>query len=219
MRHSLYIILILVVLLTGCREMLQREEPPPEEPVGPQTKEEVLAEIRPIIGPLRSTLAPGGTGITEMHRDQIMSGLRTAIITHGNTDFGKEALSDLAYEIMDIAKRAADAERHRLVLLCIDAVELLSVESQLLKRLGARADVMLEKPAVRVKGFMEDVEKKQTYVFLELVNRKTGAIERVEAREGDEFHNLRLWRIVGRNRSVLFEYLTVPGLFFEVESF
>lgn len=219
MRWTLYIVFLLSLSLSGCQELLQRPEAPPEEPVGPQTKEEVLAEIRPIIGPLRNTLVPGAPGITDMHRDQVMSGLRNAILNYGDTDFGREALDDLAYEIMDIAKRAADADRNRLVLVCIDAVELLAVESQLLKRLGARADLMMGKPAVRVRGFMEDIEKRQTYVFLELINRRTGAVERVEAREGDEFHNLRLWRIVGRNRSVIFEYLPVPGLFFEVESF
>lgn len=220
MRHTLFIICILMLCLSGCREFWQREEPPrPEEPVGPQTKAEVLAEIRPVISPLRHSLSPGAPVISDMHRDQIMAQLRNAIISYGDTDFGKEALNELAYEVMDIARRASADDRHQLVLVCIDVVELLAVESHLLKRLGARADVMLEKPVVRVKGFLEDIEKNQLYVFLDLINHRTGAVERVEAREGDEFHNLRLWRIQGRNRSVIFEYLKVPGLFFEVKAF
>ena len=66
---------------------------------------------------------------------------------------------------------------------------------------------------------MDDLETKQLTVFLELTDYFTGKIDRVQAREGDEFNNLRLVRVIGRNKSVLFEYLKVPGLFFEVQSF
>ena len=120
---------------------------------------------------------------------------------------------------LDIAKSAAESERYKLVLACIDAIELLNMESRLLERLGARADTILARPVVRVRGFLDDHEKGDTYVFLELLDRRNGTVERYEARPGDEFNNLRLIRIIGRNKAVLLEYLRMPGLFFEVEAF
>ncbi len=208
-----------ILLTAGCENFLKKEPPPPPEPQGPQTKEEVMAEIRPVIQPLLNAKTPGAPGVSDEQRNQIMTGLRNAIVAHGDKDFGKAALRDAAYEIIEVAKVASAAERYRLVLMCIDVVELLSVESQLLKRLGAKADVMMEKPVVHVKGFMEDHEKKEMYVFLDIINHKTGVSEQLEAREGDEFHNLRLVRVAGRNKGVIFEYLKVPGLFFEIEAF
>jgi hypothetical protein len=203
----------------GCRELLKKEPPPPQETQGPKTKEEVLVQIRPIIAPIRDTILGANTVVSETDRHLIMLGLQGAIVQYGNTDYGKEALRELGYEVQGMAKDASSSERYQLVLLCVDIVELLSMESQLLERLGAKADVMLDKPQVVVKGFVDDVEKGQLYTFLEIINRRTGAVERLEAREGDEFGNLKLVRILGRNKAVIFEYLKVPGLFFEVESF
>ena len=105
------------------------------------------------------------------------------------------------------------------MLACIDAIELLSMESQLLKRLGERADVILEQPIVRVHGFLDDLEKGDTYAFLELINKNTGNVDKIEARVGDEFNSLRFVRIIGNNKAILFEYLRMPGLYFEVEAF
>lgn len=149
----------------------------------------------------------------------MMTGLRDAIMQYGSTEFGRQAFRDLAYEVQDIAKQASALEKYRLVLICVDVTELLSVESHLLKRLGQKADIMLDKPKVQVKGFIDDIEKKQTYIFIEIINYREGTLERMEAREGDEFNNLRVVRILGRNQAVLFEYLKLPGLFFEVEAF
>lgn len=195
-----------------------RKEPPPQPPTGPQSKEEVLAAVNPIIAPLRTTIS-GGPVISETERYTMMTGLRDAIMQYGSTEFGRQAFRDLAYEVQNIAKQASAVEKYRLVLICVDVTELLSVESHLLKRLGQKADVMLDKPKVQVKGFIDDIEKKQTYIFIEIINHRKGTLERMEAREGDEFNDLRVVRILGRNQAVLFEYLKLPGLFFEVEAF
>ncbi|HDP36074.1 MAG TPA: hypothetical protein ENN29_13310 [Candidatus Hydrogenedentes bacterium] len=219
MRVVVFFALLCVLIFAGCENVLRDAPPPEPEPVGPQTKEEVLGLVRPVIGPLRNIVALNTGGLSDFEREQIMASLRTAIVNYGDTDFGREALRELGYEVMEIAKSAASQERYKIVLTCIDAIELLSMESHLLKRLGERADVILERPVVRVRGFLDDHEKDDAYVFLELVDRQRGTVEKLEARVGDEFNNLRLVRIIGRNSAVLLEYLRMPGLFFEVEAF
>ena len=217
MRHGVLLVLLLAVTCVGCKDVL-RKEPPPPAPTGPQTKEEVLVQISPLIEPLRRTIS-GGPVISETERYTMMSSLRDAVMRYESTAFGKQALNDLGYEVQEIAKQASAIEKYRLVLICVDTSELLAVEGQLLQRLGKKADVMLDKPTVRVKGFIDDVEKKQTYIFIEMLNHRTGAVESREVREGEEFNNLRVVRILGGNQGVLFEYLKLPGLFFEVEAF
>ncbi len=217
MRYYVVLSMVVLVACTGCDKLLKKELPLPESE-GPQSKEEILTEIRPFLTPIKTTLA-GGPVISDLERITMLSNLRDAIVRYGDKDFGKAAFSELGWEAQEMAKQAADMEKYRLVLVCIDVAELLATDSLLLKRLGAKANVMLDMPTVRVNGFMDDIEKKQTYIFIELFNRRTGAVEKMQAREGDEFNNLRLVRIIGRNKAVLFEYLKLPGLFFEVESF
>lgn len=220
MTRKLLFTLPLLLLLFGCSDFLKKTPPPPaQEETGPKSKEEAQALIRPAIEPLRQTMQPGGPGVSEVERQQVLLALQHAIVTYGDNRYGKEALRELGYELQELARQASANERYRLVLICIEASNLLEVNSAYLKRAGAQATTMLQKPMVSVKGFMDDLETKQLTVFLELTDYFTGKIDRVQAREGDEFNNLRLVRVIGRNKGVLFEYLKVPGLFFEVQSF
>ncbi len=219
MRILLSLFCVVLVVLTGCGNFQKPPPPPPPEPVGPQTKAEVYNLISPAINPLRNAAAPSAPDMTSFEREQVMTALKNAIVSYGSLSFGQEAIRELGYEVMTIAQQAGDNERYKLVLVCIDVLELLSMESQLLKRLGERADVILEQPVVRVRGFLDDHEKGDTYAFLELINQRTGEAEKVEARVGDEFNNLKFIRIIGNNKAVLFEYQRIPGLFFEVEAF
>lgn len=216
MQHKFLVVLLIMLACGGCKDLLKKEPPPPA-PTGPQSKEEVLALISPLITPLRTTIS-GGPVVSEAERYMMMSSLRDAVVRYGSTEFGKQALNALGYEVQEIARQASAIEKYRLVLICVDVSELLAVEGHLLSRLGKKADVMLDKPTVRVKGFIDDVEKKQTYIFIEMINHRTGAVESREVREGEEFNNLRVVRILGANQAVLFEYLKLPGLFFEVEA-
>lgn len=217
MQRRILLSVAVLLLCGGCEQLLRKDLPKTDTETLP-AKEEVLAEMRPFLAPIQTTLA-GGAIISDTERYTMLSGLRDAMVRHGNNPAAREAFQELGWEAQGMAKQAADMGRYRLVLICIDVAELLNTESLLLKRLGARADVMLDMPTVRINGFLDDVEKKQTYIFIELFNRRAGKVEKLQAREGEEFNNLRLIRIIGRNQAVLFEYLKMPGLFFEVEPF
>ena len=221
MRVLFSVVCIIVVVFSGCENFKKKvaPPPPPSEPVGPQTKQEVYALISPSINPLRNALAQNALTLSDFDREQLMTSLRNAIVNYGSLSFGKEAINELGYEIMEIARQASQLNRYKLVLISIDAIELLSMESQLLKRLGERADVILERPVVQVHGFLDDHEKGDTYAFLDIINTRTGKVEKMEVRPGEEFNNLRFVRILGNNKGILLEYLRMPGLFFEIEAF
>lgn len=209
---------LLFILAAGC------EAPkPPEsaETPGPMTMEEVLAIIRPIIQPIRDTLQPPAgvapPGVSDEQHEQIIAALRDAILHYGDTPHGREALRTLAREIEDLAKEARDVERWRLVSICVDAHDMLNMESVAIQRLDERARMMLARPKIEVKGFMEDREKNDFYVFMHVTDRATGTRKTVTMREGEEVDDLRLVRIIGRNKGVRLEYLKIEGLFFDIE--
>lgn len=209
---------MLTVLFSGC----EAPRPPDiSEPAGPKTKEEVLAIVRPLVQPIRDTVRPPAgvmpPGVSDEQHEQIIGALRDAIIHYGDTPHGQQALRELGYEIEEFAKEARDLERWRLVRICVDAHEILNMRSETIMRLDARAQSMLAKPKIEVKGFMEDKEQNDYYVFLQLTDRSTGKRRTVTMREGEEVDDLRLVRIIGRNKGVRLEYLKIEGLFFDIE--
>lgn len=219
MRWSLFLAFVVLLATTGCDNSLWKKAAEPA-PAGP-TKAEVLAKVKPIIEPFRqladAPAGPGSPGLANETRDQVISALRDAELQYGSTPAGQEALKDVGHDIVDIAKHARDQERWKLVEACVDAYEILNMESVSLTRLDERAKLMLARPKIEMKGFIDDKEKNATYVFLRLTDRKTGKMKTVTQREGDEFDDLRLVGIIGNNKAVRLEYMKIPGLVFEVE--
>lgn len=209
---------LMIGIVSGCKPA-PPPPPPPVVPVGPQTKQEVLGLVLPALAPIEAVLAqpPGQGGMTEAERSGVMAQLRDAVAKYGNLPFGREALREVGYKIGEIGKKASTQERWRLALTCVDAFDILQMESLTVSRLGERAKTMMEQPTVRVRGFLEDKEKGSLYVFMELVNRKTGEVEKVQAREGEDFNGIRLIKVIGRNKKVRVEYINIPGLIFDVD--
>jgi hypothetical protein len=52
---------------------------------------------------------------------------------------------------------------------------------------------------------------------MELVNRKTMEVQKVQLREGEETDGIRLIKVIGRNQKVRVEYVKIPGLIFDVD--
>ena len=217
-RMSALAVMLAAFVVAGCNQA-PPPPPPPTQPVGPQTKQEVLALVLPALAPIERMLAmpPNTGGISEADRAAVMTQLREAVGKYGSLPFGREALVDVGYKIAEMGKKASEQERWRLALVCVDAFDILQMESLTVSRLGDRAKTMMEQPTVRVRGFLEDQQTKSLYVFLELVNRKTGEVEKAQVREGEEVGGIRLIKVVGRNQKVRVEYLKIPGLIFDVD--
>ena len=94
MRTFLTGVIVFVVLgaVTACNVAPPPPPPPPAE--GPQTKEEVLALVRPMISPIRTALAPGAY-LSETDRAVVMGNLRGAVAQYGGTEFGRAALREV----------------------------------------------------------------------------------------------------------------------------
>ncbi len=215
---ALACVLMGVITVSGCKPV-PPPPPPPAGPVGPQSKQEVLALVLPALAPIEAVLAqPAGKGgLSEAARSSVMMQLRDAVSQYGNQPFGREALRDVGYRIADMGKQASTQERWRVALACVDAFDILQMESMSVSRLGERAKTMMDQPTIRVRGFLEDKEKGDLYVFLELVNRKTMEVQKVQAREGEEVGGIRLLKVIGRNQKVRVEYIKIPGLIFDVD--
>jgi hypothetical protein len=212
--RNLLALSVLAAMAASCK--VEPPPPPPPPPTGPQTKEEVLALVRPVITPIRLALETS-TGLSDQDRTVILQNLRQAVAEHGGKDFGRLALREVGYEIAQIGKDASTAERWKLALFCVDAFDTLSMESVLLSRISARAQEMMAQPTVRVRGFLEDGVDKTLYVFMDITDRRTGEVKKVQAREGEEFNGLRMIKVLGRNKQVRFEYIKIPGLIFDVD--
>ncbi len=209
---------LVIGLLAGCVPA-PPPPPPPSVPLGPQTKAEVLALILPALAPIEAVLAQpkGMGGLSEAARASVMTQLREAVSKYGSMPFGREALHEAGYRLADLGKQASGQERWKVALTCVDAFDILQMESVGVSRLGEKAKVMMEQPTVRVRGFLEDKEKNELYVFLEMVNRKTMEVQKVQMREGEENGGIRLIKVIGRNQKVRVEYTRIPGLIFDVD--
>jgi len=208
---------LVIGMVAGCKPA----PPPPPPPTNtvPQTKEEIMAQVLPALAPIQAVLAQpkGMGGLSEAARASVMSQLGEAVSKYGSLPAGKDALHEVGYRIADLGKQASGQERWKVALTCVDAFDILQMESMSVSRLGDKARMMMEQPTIRVQGFLEDKEKNELYVFLELVNRKTMEVKKVQMREGEEANNIRLLKVIGRNQKVRVEYTKIPGLIFDVD--
>ena len=222
MRRSLLVLLLLPFALSACEWVLPPPPPPKAEtpPGEPVTKGQVLAEMEPMIEPFRDVVKSGkgaNTGLTFQNRNAVIELLRDAHQRYAQYENGRSAMRTLGTEIIDIAKEAGEQDRWRLVQACVDAHEILNMDSLMLDRLDERAQVLIARPKVKVRGFMEDGETKDVFVFLEITDRQTGRTKTVTLREGEIVDTLRVVEIIGANDAVRFEYLPVEGLEFVVD--
>ncbi len=196
--------------------------PPPPPPTGPQTKEEVAKELRPILEPLREAVRQGETNpdhaLGAMERQGIMDGIRKMQQEHGAKPFALEAFQELGLEMIELSRQAATNENWENVAAGIDIHELLALESPRMEFLDKQAQENLGRPKVIIKGFFGDVKKDGLFVIYDAIDRRTGKVKQYSLREGEEGDGLRVVKIIGDNMAVRFEYLKIPGLYFDVKA-
>ncbi len=222
MRNALALVLFTLFITTGCNVSTPPPDPDAAAPP-PMTKEEVLVQIKPIVDPLRQNIRHTGgerpPRIDEAVQDQILADIRQAKTQYGHEQFAQEAFHELAFEVAELAKEAAADERWRIVIFCVDVYETLGLESVMLRRLDERGEQVMSQPKIAVKGFMTDEDVGDTYVFIELTDRRTKQTKSFNMREREELYDVRLLEIVGNNAAVRLEYLKIEGLIFEVPAF
>lgn len=214
-RLMLLAALAVPVGLTACSSAPQPAAP--GAPAMPRTKEEVLRDLAPILEPYRAAVNNPALTFTEEQREQVIAGIREAQQRYGAKDYAQAAFRELGAEIAQLALRARDQERWRLVEALIDVHEMLQLESVMMDRLSDRAEKILAMPKVKVRGFFEDQQSKSLTVFMEVTDRFNTKRQMVRARVGETFNDLRLKEIIGNNSGVRLEYLKIPGLEFTVE--
>lgn len=220
MKRIMIVLVSMALLTMGCDKSFWQKPTEPPAPAEP-TREEILAKVKPLAVPFKQLLNAPQPGdqipLPEETRNQVINGLRDAQLQYGKYAQGQEVLKEVGNEFAEMAKRARDQEQWPLVEACIDAFELLNLHSEVLSRLDDRAKLMIAKPKVEVKGFLEDRETKAINIFVQTTDRSTGKIKTTTRREGEEFDDMRIVRIIGNNYAVEFEYLKIPGLTFQVK--
>jgi len=164
--------LVLAAVLAGCGE----------NAAGPEngaaaTPEAIAGEIRPALAPLEGLLAAPAadngnfTVVAAEWCRGLAEQIRRARSTYSGTENGEAALARIADELEDLIRRARDEDRWGLVLCAIDVHEQLRPGMHLMRLLRERAMLHAMRPHVVVKGFFDDNEKNQLYVFLQVTLR------------------------------------------------
>lgn len=162
---------------------------------GSTTPEAIAEKIRPALDPLmRLAKAPTQDNGNFTYVDPDVCGNITAELkklksTYAATENGQAALAQIADELEEFIKRARDEDRWGVMLCAIDAHEELRPGMHLMRLLRKRAMLHAFRPHVVVKGFFDDNEHKESYVFLQVTLRKGYRVPPAAAagdRSGDE---------------------------------
>ena len=200
----LSLVLTLTVLGAGCKE---EPPPPPKEEKEPEpTPQEIYNQIKGKLGAYYQAFQQKGA--IPQDTEQAVSALKSAKMTHTATENGRQALSMVQRDIEKMVKWARDEERYRWVKEAIKLYKVLEPGSERYKSLERRADLMLARPKVSVKGFFE--LNGDLYAFLQTTDPESGEVNQHKIREGEEFAEvLRLIRIIGDSQAV--ELLYIPA--------
>lgn len=214
MRIVLVLLLVLSVLLVGCKAKAPEPQPvATTEPVE-KTPEMIAQELRTPLAPLLTT-APGAT-IPEQVRQKMISDVRGVCTANKTTDNGKQAISQVRAEVESVVGKARDAKLWSVALAAAEVYEVFEPGSTKFDRLKNTCNAYLKMPKVKMKGFFNvDTQKDEIYAFLQ-VSPPGGVKKDVKVRVGEEFEGFRFVRIVGELQGVELEYLELPGEFIRV---
>ncbi|HUW62060.1 MAG TPA: hypothetical protein VMZ06_13750 [Candidatus Bathyarchaeia archaeon] len=211
-RYMAILSLLAVVVLAGCEKAEPVPVKPPEQE---KTPEQIVDLIKKDLAPL-ATVAGGGM-LMEKDKQEIIAKLRTHKAAYQAKENGIIALERITSEIEGVIKVVRDAERWRMVLSCLEIYDVLQPGSAKYQRLKNMAELQRRKPRVKLKGFFRDVASNdQLYAFVQITDPVEGKVYQEQMREGEEKYGIRFNRIIGNQQGVEFEYLAIPGDYFQV---
>ena len=211
---------------SGCTRESAPSAPPPGVAPTVDEAQAIAAELRQLLAPVTSSIAPAGSGVpeeataaaqdllTDDVRAQVVGSLKVSREKYGNSEKGREAIAQVCVEIEKMMQEARDQQRWGVVLGGVEAYEALT--GIVKERSKERAEMYLSRPKVKLKGFLDDIEKNDLYAFLKITLRPSREVKQVQVRAGEEFEGLRFVRIIGNRKGVLLEYLDTPGDTFQV---
>jgi hypothetical protein len=220
-----YFILAIVCLLpfmfSGCGGQAAPPPPPPTAapPPPPEpTPEEIYKNLQPVIQPYVDQSKH--IGVPDNVMAEVTDKLRTEKSKYSATENGRTALTRLTNDIKDFERSGKKNERWRLVKSAIESIDVLDpgTKSTLYKKDYEYALLMLNKPLVKITGFLESGN--EIYVWVKVHDPVTLTDNIYKVREGEEFHTrkkdgensgplVKMQRIIGDKHAV--EFLYIPA--------
>lgn len=208
--------LALAMLLVACEEEKKEAE---EEAPPPKSANELYQEITKILDPLRAKL-DADQGMGKAALDPLVAEARTARQKMNAEPNGKEALARFTQDVDGLIRTARQKERWMPVIKMCELYDILEPGNSKTGRMIEMAERQINRPKVRIKGFVDDMQANDTYVFLEVKVPDAEWFAPDPVREGDEFldppYTLRFQEIIGRNKGIRLEYLAVKGDTFDI---
>ncbi len=204
--------------------IFKKKTPNPEPPAYMEKVEaeanDIYAHIRPTLAPWDAAMASNANTFAEKTKSRTIQSLRTIMAHYGASDAGRHALAKLADDVRANIREARKQDRWDMVQSGMDIFGVFRQRSFFMKFYTELAERQLARPKVYLKGFLDDIEKDDTYAFLELRINGSNEVINKQVRVGEEFldppHTLKLLRIIGINHGVELEYFEIPGYTFEV---
>ncbi|MBN2309503.1 MAG: hypothetical protein JXR94_11060 [Candidatus Hydrogenedentes bacterium] len=200
MKRVLSLVVLALIVLPACKKEEAPPPPPPPPPPAPPTAEELYQGA---IGTIEATLIPENADSPGKVR-AALQGIQGELRAKQN---GETALLKIANDLKDRQKQAFANEKWDMVIVVSEGVEFFEPGNGRTARYLERALAEKNRPRVTVKGFYTDQETGAVIVFMDCYLPEQKKTEQVEARVGDEFFDLKLERIIGRNSAVELTYL------------
>lgn len=214
MKKCMMLSLLVVFVIAGCGE-----QPPPvpvQQPEPEKTPEQIVDLIKKDLGPLAAAAAAGAM-LSDKDKQDVVNKLRTHKSTFQAKENGIIALEQITGEMESVIKIVRDGQRWKLALQCLEIYDVLQPGSAKYQRLRSMAELQMKKPRVKLKGFFRDVESNnQIYTFVQITDPVSGKTYQEQMREGEEKYGIRFNKIIGNQQGVEFEYLAIPGDYFQV---
>jgi hypothetical protein len=199
MKRVVPCLLVALLAVVGCGE--KEPEPPPEPPPPPpptaqELRSQEMQDLRPI-------MQPGA----QMSEEEIIGRVNNTKAKLRGEVNGEKALSLITRDIREQLNASFDQEMWESVVRGSIALGTLEPDDPRLERYRETAMLEIQRPKLTVKGFYIDPETQTTTVFLDVFLPETGETVQKQVQEGEEFNDIQLLDIIGRQKGIRYRYL------------